>query len=315
MRTDSEFFQVADGTRLFLYRWQPEAGVALRGAVQIAHGMAEHAGRYERVARALTEAGFIVYANDHRGHGKTAGDPKRVGFFAESGGWEKVVDDLHQLTARIRREHPGLPVILFGHSMGSLLSRHDMVLHGEELAGVILSGTTGDPGLLGAAGRVAARATAALKGARTPSPLLDTLTFGAFNKAFAPARTRFDWLSRDAAEVDKYVADPFCGAIFSAEFFCDLLRGLRFINDPANLARIPKTLPVYLFSGALDPAGAQTRGVRQVHEALQRAGLKSLTLRFYPEARHEMLNETNWEEVHRDVLAWLEPVVARVKHP
>ncbi len=311
MQTESEFFEVPDGTRLFLHRWRPEAGVVLRGAVQIVHGMAEHGQRYERFAGALTGAGFEVYALDLRGHGRTAGEPKNVGFFAEAQGWEKVVDDVHQLCVHIRHEHPGLPLVLFGHSMGSFLARHAMILHGAELDGVMLSGTAGDPGLLGAAGLTAARAIAGLHGARTPSPLLDQLTFGAYNKPFAPARTRFDWLSRDTAQVDRYVADAFCGGIFSAGFFCDLLGGLRFIHQPANLARIPKALPVYLFSGERDPVGAQTRGVRQVHQLLERSGLTNLTMRFYPDGRHEMLNETNWEEVHRDVLAWLASVTQR----
>ena len=301
-------FSAADGTQIFTYRWLPEPSTKVKGVVQIAHGMAEHAGRYGRFAQALTDGGYDVWANDHRGHGRTAGDVTSLGYLADSNGWDKVVGDMHALSCVIRKEQPSVPLILFGYSMGSLLARHYVILHGRELAGVILAGTSGDPGLLGLLGRLVAQREARKKGARTPSPLLDKLSFGAFNKRFRPKRTKFDWLSRDVNEVDGYIADPLCGGVFTAGFFCDLLYGLHFINASANLAKIPKDLPVYLFSGAFDPVGGDTKGVRQVHRALARAGLADLTLKFYDGARHEMLNETNRSEVFADVLAWLDRV-------
>jgi alpha-beta hydrolase superfamily lysophospholipase len=306
MKIDTFTFDNPDGTVIHTYRWLPAADAPMKAAVQIAHGMAEHAGRYARFAAALCAAGFAVYANDHRGHGRTAGELANVGCFADADGWFKVASDLRRLTGIIRENHPQVPVFLLGHSMGSFLVRTAIIDEPAGVAGVVLSGTGGDPGLLGKVGLVVARAICALKGRRAPSPLLNTMSFGGFNKKFAPARTDFDWLSRDAAEVDKYVADPYCGAIFSAGFFVDLLEGLAFINIPANIARVPKDLPVYLFSGAKDPVGDDTRGVAQVAEAYRRAGLKDVSVRFYDDGRHEMLNEINREEVFADVIAWLD---------
>jgi alpha-beta hydrolase superfamily lysophospholipase len=306
MHSDTFTFRTDDGMEIFTYRWLPPSDAPVRAVVQIAHGMAEHAGRYARLAEALCASGHAVYANDHRGHGRTAGDPARVGYFADQNGWFKVAGDLRQLTARIRERHPGLPVFLLGHSMGSFLVRTAIIQDAEGIAGAILSGTGGDPGLLGAVGRVLARAIGAAKGRRRPSPLLNALSFGGFNKAFSPARTAFDWLSRDAAEVDRYMADPFCGGVFSAGFFADLLAGLAWINRPAHIARVPRDLPIYLFSGAMDPVGGNTHGVRRVAEAYRRAGILDVTLRFYDGGRHEMLNEINRAEVVQDLVDWLD---------
>jgi len=305
MKSDTFTFKASDGTKIAAYRWLPAAKSNIKAAVQIAHGMAEHAARYERFAKVLVKAGYAVYANDHRGHGKTAGALENVGYFADEKGWDKVVDDMLVLTKLIRKENPKVPIFLFGHSMGSFLSRHYAMLHGNEIKGLILSGTGGDPGLLGKIGLFVAKREAAKKGRKTRSPLLDKLSFGAFNKAFKPNRTNFDWLSRDNAEVDKYVADPYCGDVFTAGFFCDMLEGLAFINNAGNIARIPRELPIYLFSGSLDPVGANTKGVLKAYNALVKAGIRDVTYRFYQDARHETLNETNRDEVFQDVIDWL----------
>jgi len=305
MKADTFTFKATDGTKIFTYRWLPASKTNIKAAVQIAHGMAEHAARYDRFAKKLVAAGFAVYANDHRGHGKTAGSLEKVGYLADENGWEKTVDDMHVLTGIIKKENPRKPVFLFGHSMGSFLSRHYAMLHGGEIAGLILSGTGGDPGLIGKIGLLVAKREAARKGKTTRSPFLDGLSFGAFNKKFKPNRTKFDWLSRDNAEVDKYIADPYCGEVFTAGFFCDMLGGLAFINKKGNIAKIPTGLPVYLFSGSLDPVGANTKGVLQVYNALVKAGIRNVTYKFYKDGRHETLNETNRDEVMGDVIAWL----------
>ena len=305
MQSDTFTVSSDDGVEIFTYRWRPEADVPLRAAVQVAHGMAEHAGRYARFAEALTAAGFAVYANDHRGHGRTAAEADH-GYFADADGWFKVAGDLRRLTERVREDHPGAPVFLFGHSMGSFLVRTYVIQNAEGIAGAILSGTGGDPGLLGRVGLLVARTIAALRGPRHPSVLLDRMSFGSFNKAFAPARTPFDWLSRDPDEVDKYVADPLCGNVFTAGFFADLLTGLAYIHRPENVARVPRDLPMLLFSGDQDPVGDATRGVQQTADAYRAAGLTDVTVRFYPGGRHEMLNETNRDEVTADVRAWIE---------
>ena len=305
MKNDTFTFKAADGTQIFTYRWMPDNASAIVGAVQIAHGMVEHAARYERFADALTKAGYAVYANDHRGHGKTAGSLDRVGYFADEMGWEKVVVDMHTLTGVIKKECPKKPFFLFGHSMGSFLSRYYAMHYAAELTGLVLSGTAGDSGALGKIGIIVAAIEAKIKGKKAKSNILDKLSFGTFNDAFKPNRTDYDWLSRDNAEVDKYVNDPWCGAVCTAGFFCDMLGGIIYINKKENIAKIPKSLPIYIFSGTKDPVGGNTKGVNQVYNALKDAGIGDVTLKFYEDARHETLNEINREEVFRDVIAWM----------
>jgi alpha-beta hydrolase superfamily lysophospholipase len=306
MNSDIFTFRAADGTLLSAYRWMPDASCAVKGAVQIAHGMAEHAARYGRFAEALTKAGYAVYANDHRGHGRTAGLQEKVGYFADERGWEKVVTDMHTLTGIIKKEWPAPPFFLFGHSMGSFLCRHYSMLYGRELSGLLLSGTGGDPGVAGKAGLFIARMEARIRGKKAKSAIMNRLSFGAFNGAFKPNRTDYDWLSRDSAEVDKYIRDPWCGALFTAGFFCDLLTGIGYINREENVAKIPKELPIYIFSGAEDPVGANSRGVKQVYNSLKKAGIADVTIKLYEGGRHKMLNEINRDEVFQEVIAWLD---------
>ena len=309
MKNDTFTFKAADGTQIFTYRWIPDDTSAIRGAVQIAHGMVEHAARYERFADALTKAGYAVYANDHRGHGKTAGSLDRVGYFADEMGWEKVVVDMHTLTGVIKKECPKKPFFLFGHSMGSFLSRYYAMHYAAELTGLVLSGTAGDSGALRKIGIIVATIEAKIKGKKAKSNIMNKLSFGAFNDAFKPNRTDYDWLSRDNAEVDKYVNDPWCGAVCTAGFFCDMLGGIGYINKKENIAKIPKSLPIYIFSGTKDPVGGNTKGVNQVYNALKDAGIGDVTLKFYKDARHETLNEINREEVFRDVIAWMKKYI------
>jgi alpha-beta hydrolase superfamily lysophospholipase len=278
--------------------------------VQIAHGMAEHSERYARFAQRLTEAGYAVYAGDHRGHGSTAREARDAGYFADRDGFDTVVEDLHLLGEHARAEHPGLPFVLFGHSMGSFLSRAYAIRYGAQLDGLILSGTAGSPGVVGQVGQALARAQARVRGRRHPSGLMNTLTFGQYGAAFKPNRTKFDWLSRDEAEVDKYVADELCGNVFTAGFFADLLGGLIRINRDAEVAKIPKDLPVYVAAGSLDPVGAKGNGPQQVVDQLSRLGVRDVTLRLWTGARHEILNETNRDEVMDDFVAWLDAHVA-----
>ena len=305
MKVDTFTFTSSDNIRIFTYKWMPDETSTIRGIIQIAHGMAEHAGRYERFAEALTNTGYAVYANDHRGHGKTAGSQDKIGYFADENGWDKVVKDMHTLTAIIKKENPNKPFFLFGHSMGSFLSRHYSMLYADDLSGLVLSGTGGDPGALGKIGLFVANMDAKLHGKKAKSEIMNKLSFGTFNSAFRPNRTDYDWLSRDNNEVDKYIKDPWCGTVFTAGFFCDLLNGIGYINKKENIAKIPKNLPIYIFSGAKDPVGANTKGVIQVYNSFKKAGIVDVEIRFYEDGRHEMLNEINRDEVFKDVVSWL----------
>ena len=276
---------------------------APRAAVIIVHGMAEHAARYRRFAAELAAHGYAVYAPDLRGHGRTAESDERLGW-AGADGWNAMLRDLARLIELAGERHPGVPVVLFGHSMGSILAQRVAQLAGERLAGLILSGTTGSAPKLGA-GILAARLLCTLRGGRAPSPL-QRVMFAGFNASFAPQPTGFEWLSRDASEVQRYVDDPRCGFTFSNRLLLDMLRGYAEVWKPENERRIPPGLPVLLVSGELDPVGARTTAVTALAARYRALGLGDVQVVFYPGARHEMLNETNRDEVVRDVVGWLD---------
>lgn len=295
-----------DGTEIFVHRWLTRSHP--KAIVQIAHGLAEHGGRYARLADALNSLGYAVYANDHRGHGRTARSQDELGFFAQRGGWRACVEDLWQVNRCIAAEQPGLPVVLLGHSMGSTMALQFISNHGDALAGVVLSGASGKPTRLATAGRLIARLERLRLGARGKSALLHSLTFAKFNKWFNPARTEFDWLSSDSAEVERYIADPLCGFQASVQLWIDLLDGWARASSPSNWQAVPKSLPIYVISGKHDPVSAGCRQLTPMLEAFHAAGLGNLEHKFYPRARHELLNEINRQEVTRDLIIWLDRI-------
>ncbi len=305
--TDSRDFtyRTKDGKEIHATEWFSEYGVAPRAIVQIVHGMAEHRKRYTHFARFLVDAGFAVYAEDHRGHGDTAGTLNTAGYFAESDGWTVVLNDIHQLSHIAVSEHPGLPLFLFGHSMGSTIARDYIASWGRELAGCVLSGTMGNPGPALNVGIWLAKRQIVSKGAKSQSFRLDRMTFGSYNSRFKPASTKFDWLSRDDREVANYIADPYCGAVFTAGFFLDFFTGIKKIFTRESIESIPAELPVLLISGQSDPVGSFGRGPRQVARSYEHAGIRDVTLKLYPEGRHEMLHELNKAEVSADIAAWM----------
>ena len=298
--------ETREGVSLFTYRWLPD--VPATAVVQIVHGLAEHAGRYARLAEALSSRGYAVYANDHRGHGRTAKTAADLGFFAEHDGWNKCVGDLWQLNHEITARHPGLPIVLLGHSMGSFLVQQLISEHGEGLAGAVLSASNGKAAVLATIARGLARLERLRVGSRGRSPLMHAVLFATFNRPFRPARTPFDWLSRDAAEVDKYVADPLCGFGSTAQLYIDLLVALGEIATPARQARIPKRLPIYIFNGSRDPVATN---IGQLLDAYRACGLENVTFRAYRDGRHESLNEINRDEVTRDLITWLDVVTTK----
>lgn len=311
MTSKNFILTAADNVELYVHRWLPEQTPS--AVVQIAHGLAEHAGRYARLAESLTAAGYAVYANDHRGHGRTAKLPDDLGLFAEQGGWQKCVDDLWQLNRHIAVAHPGLPIVLLGHSMGSTLAEQFMGDHGEVLAGVVLSGGNGKPTPIAAMGRGITRGERLRLGLRGKSKLVQSMTFDAFNKKFAPARTAFDWLSRDPAEVDKYVTDPLCGFPASVQLWIDLLDGWEAVSNAKHRERVPKLLPIYVIAGRRDPVSGNTRQLEAWLVDYRAAGFSKLEHRFYPEARHELFNEINRDEVTADLLRWLKQLLGSVR--
>jgi len=285
-------------------RWWPTDDP--RGVVLVAHGASEHGGRYDRFARALNDAGLAAYALDHRGHGETASGPDDLGVFPSPDGWGTVVRDLLTVTRHAKAAHPDVPFVLFGHSMGSLLARTYVLDHADQVDALVLSGTAGDPGAVGRAGHAVALVESRLRGRDTASPLMDRLTFGSFNAKFQPARTRFDWISRDTDVVDAYIDDPLCGFTCSAGFYADLTGAQPRINDAEQISRMPRDLPILLVSGGDDPVGGSGEGVGALAGLYRATGLRDVTCTIYPGARHEILNETNRDQVTADILEWLD---------
>ncbi len=300
----SEFtFTTPDNVKIFVHKHTPKEKP--KAAFVISHGMAEHSQRYDWFAEKLNEVNYIVYAHDHRGHGKTAGKIENLGFFSEQNGWQKVVDDIQQLISIVKEENPDIPVILFGQSMGSFLVRSYISKYGENINGVILSATAGSVGILANIGVLLTKIIIVFNSKRTLSPLMDKIIFGAYNKAFKPNRTKFDWLSRNEKIVDKYVEDPFCGTIFTIGFFKDLIIELESVNKFENVSKVPKDIPMYIYSGNKDPLSKNGKQILKVYDLYKKAGVKRIKMKLYSNARHELHNEINKEEVISDILYWI----------
>lgn len=298
-----------DETVLHVHRWTPDAPHAV---VVLAHGMVEHAARYAHLGERLAGAGYAVSAADHRGHGRTVlggGGPEGLAHLGDERGFAAVVDDLLEVVEEARGRHPGLPVVLIGHSMGSFVARAFAARYGDRLAALVLSGTAGDPGPMGLVGERLARLECRLRGPRVRSRLMEALTLGPYNRPFRPTRTSFDWLSRDEAQVDAYVADELSGGHATAGFYRDLLTGLRWVSEPSTVAMMPRDLPVLVVSGEVDPVGGAA-AVEQVAGLLRAAGLTRVATKVWPGARHEVLNEINRDEVENHLVGWLDETLA-----
>jgi alpha-beta hydrolase superfamily lysophospholipase len=308
---ESFTFTTGDGQELVVFRWLP-AGSA-RAVVHVAHGAAEHAQRYGRMAETLVGAGYAVYADDHRGHGRTAGTLDRAGI-AGPDGWDRMVRDTKELIDHEAAAHPGVPIVLLGHSMGSLIVQDYLQRYGDNLTAAALSGSAS--GLPEAAGNLAGLVRAAIEtdGRDAPSEAFAAL-FAGLNEPFLDppppgGPTGFEWLSRDQDEVAHYVADPWCGFPFSNGLVLDMEEGLERVWAPGADAAVPRGLPVLVFSGDRDPAGGFGEGVHALVARYRAAGL-DVTEALYPGARHELFNETNRDEVERDLVAWLDRVLTR----
>mgnify|MGYP002768136885 FL=1 len=276
-----------------------------RAVVQIAHGIAEHIDRYRPFMEFLADNGFVAAGNDHLGHGKSIRVPEEQGFFAEKDGWWRVVDDMDKLHGIMSKEYPELPYVLFGHSMGSFLTRTYLIKHPDRYDAVILSGTGHQSPALVLGGNAAASVMAKLNGAMGDGAKLDSLAFGTYLSKIENPRTKFDWLSRDTEQVDKYIADPLCGFVGKIGLYRDMMQGIKFITSEKNIAQMNKEKPVYFMSGDSDPVGDYGKGVERAYKAFCNAGLHDVFMRLYPGGRHEMLNETNKEQVYQDILNWL----------
>ena len=295
-------FRASDGAEIHYRYWAGPASP--RAVVQIVHGAAEHSGRYDRFAKTLVSEGYAVYATDHRGHGRTR---VRSGELGDAGpdAWNRFIEDEQQLSQLIRQANPGVKLVLIGHSLGSFIAQDYITRRPELIDAVVMSGTAYGP-------PPPQELIAALDGATKAAPLGPSEfwanLFKDFNKPFT-GQPGFEWLSRDAAEVQKYQRDPQAGFPFSNELVRDIFQGFTVLRDPAREARIPKTLPVLVIQGSLDPVGGNLKGTQALLDRYQALGLTRVSHKFYDGARHEVLNETNRDEVTRDVLNWLKAIV------
>lgn len=308
VNSDSFKFSGVDKIHLHCSFWVPDGDI--QAVIQIAHGMAEHGARYARLAASLNAEGYAVYANDHRGHGKSIPDGQTPGHMSDNDSWNKAVDDIDLLNAEIRKRHPNTPIILLGHSMGSFLTQSYLRKYGGNVIAAALSSSNGPPGLLGKVAQLIIRIEKLRIGGKGHSALMAAITFKAFNKAFKPNRTEFDWLSRDEAEVDKYVADPLCGFECSVASWQGMLDALTGIASDTALAEMDNCKPIYIFSGSEDPVGEKSKGVKRLLSVYKKHDFSNVTAKFYSGARHELFNETNRDEVTADFIKWVKSILA-----
>jgi alpha-beta hydrolase superfamily lysophospholipase len=297
------------GATLRLYSRAP-AGWP-RAVVQINHGLAEHAARYERFAVFLASRGYAAYAHDHRGHGATTADDATQGVFAKADGWNKVFADVGAVNAEIRERFPGAPVVCFGHSMGAIVALSYLLSHPETVAAAAIWNTSFDTGPLYQLGKSLLLGERMLKGSDAVSSLAPKLTFQTYNKAFAPNRTEFDWLSRDTVEVDKYVADPLCGFDCSVGLWLDVLAGIASTHDAGRIAKLRKDLPMLFFAGGADPVSNRGKAIERLAVRLRSAGMRDVSLKIWPDTRHEGLNDINRDEIMAAFADWLDARFAK----
>ncbi len=301
MRTDFWYDSQGAG-KIHGCRWTPEGEV--RAVLQIVHGIAEYIERYDDFARFLNEQGILVVAEDHMGHGQSVNGDGIQGYF--HGGWFTAVADSYRLLEDTRKEFPEVPYILFGHSMGSFMARTILCRYPDSgISAAVICGTGWQPAFALPAAIKMVEAVCKKSGETEPNEALQNLVFGSYNKRVEHPRTRFDWLTRDKAQVDAYIAHPKCGFTASAGLLRELMKGIRYIEKPRSLNAMRKELPVFFIAGGDDPVGSYGKGVKKSAEAFRKAGMQDVSLRIYPLGRHEILNEINKEEVYEDVFRWI----------
>ena len=300
-------FLSSDGkTQLHACLWIPDEKIKFRGVLQIAHGVAEHIGRYDDFARYLNQQGIVVAGHDHLGHGQSLPEGGTPVYFGEENGWKHAGAANHGLHEILAKRFKRLPHLIMGHSMGSFLTRPSLIRYPGEKKVAIIMGTGWQPGYMLTGGSLIAKRFYYKNGGSSTSDFVTALAFGGYNRAFAPNRTGFDWLSADPENVDRYIADPLCGADATVGLFRDMLGGIRFNQKPANLKKMDTSMPVLFIAGEDDPVGAMGKGVKRSCAAFQKAGMQDVTLKLYPGLRHEILNEKPMQQtVYADIHDWL----------
>ena len=303
---DEFYFPSKDGnTEIHTIEWKPEGEV--KAVLQLCHGMVEYIRRYDEFAEFMCGRGYYVVGNDHLGHGKSVQSKSEYGFFNEKYGNACVIGDMHTLRQRTMKKYPDVPYFMLGHSMGSTLLRQYIQMYGNGLSGVILMGVVADHAKAAiGCGKRLCRLMAVFRGWHYRSRLIDGMVLGSYNKKFKQARTRADWITSDQEHLDAYVSDPLCSFVFTVNAYYSMFSGMLSMEKKESIYMIPKTLPILFASGSDDPVGNFGKGVRKIYEQYKAAGLQDVALRLYDGDRHELLNETDRQQVYQDLFDWLE---------
>lgn len=298
------YYPSKDGlTQIHAIEWIPDGDV--KAILQIAHGMVEFIDRYDNFANYLSSKGFYVVGNDHLGHGKSIRDDSQLGYFARSKGDLCVIGDMDELRKISQNKYPDVPYFILGHSMGSFLVRQFIERFGEGIKGAIIMGTGYQPTETLSAGIALTAVLRQGRGGHYRNKMLDDMALGSYNKKFEPARTKCDWLTKDEAIVDAYIANPLNQFMFTVNGYYNMFRGIMYCQKKENLEKIPKDLPILVISGEEDPVGEFGKGPKKVAEIYKKTGIKNVTLKLYPEDRHEILNELDKDVVYEDIYNWL----------
>ena len=300
-------FLSGDGVhQIYCRQWTPAEG-PVRAAVQLVHGVAEHIGRYDGFASFLAEHGFAVAGDDHLGHGRTAADETELGWFSDDGnGWRHLAEDEKKLRDILREQYPAVPLILFGHSMGSFIARTCLGWYPGDWDMCVLSGTGHQPDVVCRFGRALAGREIKKRGSKYRSAMLQSLAFGGYLKKIDAPVSPNAWICRDETVVRAYDADPYCAFTATAGLMRDMMEGLGIIGQNSHMAKMDKAVPMLFAAGEMDPVGNYGKGVKHVADAFQRAGMRDVTVKLYPDMRHEILNEIGKETVWQDLLDWME---------
>lgn len=306
MNRKENFIKGTKGSHLHIMSWHPDSEPI--GVVQILHGMAEYGERYEDFAKFLSKNGYAVYTHDHRKHGKSIHEDQQVGIFDKNDNWSNVIDDVQLVNDYIKTKEKNKNIIILGHSMGSLICRRYIQEFGGNIMGAIIMGTALSKPFLCTSGKIIGSIVSKINDKNSRSIFMDKLTVGAFNKAFRPARTSCDWLSRDEEQVDRYVVDELCGLPYSAEFYVQFYKGILTCSKRENIIKTPH-FPILFISGSNDPVGNNGKGVKKVYDTYASMGYKdNITMKLFSDARHEILNEINKEEVYQYLLDWIRKI-------
>lgn len=303
MKNEFYYTSADSKTQIHAVEWIPQGEI--KGVLQICHGMVEHINRYQEFAEYMTGKGYYVTGHDHLGHGASINSDADYGYFPESRGNQYVVGDIHKLRQMTMKKYPNVPYYMLGHSMGSFLLRQYLTMYGRGLSGAVIMGTGYQGKAILSFGQFVCRLIAGAKGWRYRSKFVNNLAFGGYNKRFEPGETSKEWLTSDRERCRRYVEDPLCSFIFTVAGYYQMFAGMKTLTKKEALDSIPKNIPILFVAGTDDPVGAFGKGVQKVYRKYKAAGIQDVSIKMYENARHEILNEVNREEVYKDIFHWM----------